>query len=91
MCGPSALTKRVYTVVTVTVVMDLLAVGYYAGQPVQGAMANSDSSVSGLGPLRVPMTQGIHHSPGPFNPITLCLTYMSRACLAPAAEDPGSK
>lgn len=56
---------------TVTMVMDLLAVGYHAGQPVQGAMANSDSSVSGLRPLRVPMTQGIHHSPGPFNTITL--------------------
>lgn len=37
----------------------------------QGAMANSDSSVSGLRPLRVPMTQEIHHSPQPFNPITL--------------------
>lgn len=87
MCGPNSLAKRVYTVVTVTVVMDLLAVGFCAGQPVQGAVANSDSSVSGLGPLTVPMTQGIHHSSGPFNPFTL--TYMSHACLAPAAEDPG--
>lgn len=89
MCGPSTLSKRVYTVVTAGVVMDLLAVGYCAGQLVQGAMANSDSSVSGLGPLRVPMTQGIHHSSGPFNPLTLCLAYRSHACLVPAAEAPG--
>lgn len=75
--------------VIASVVMDLLAVGYCAGQPVQGAMANSDSSVLGLGPLRVPMTQGIHHSSEPFDPLTLCLAYMSHACLVPAAEDPG--
>lgn len=91
MCGPSTFTKRVYTVVTVTVVMDLLAVRYCAGQPVQGATANSDSSVSGLRSLKVPMTQGIHHSPGPFSPATLCLALVSPAALSQQLRAQGSK
>lgn len=66
-CGlRKAVTGKICMVIF-TVVMDLLAVGCHGGY-CYGAKANSESSVSGLKPLRVLMTQGIYRSLGILQP-----------------------